>query len=64
MIRGWKYKNKETDEILQVLFNVDINGAIAHRMQNIKTAEIVTLTDEQMVDYERIMPVMAKVKKC
>jgi hypothetical protein len=59
MTRGWKYKNLKTSDIWQVLFNVAIDGRIDHRLQNIKSGEIITLTDEEMIDYERIMPTMA-----
>ena len=62
MTRGWKYKNLETSEIYQVLFNIAIDGRIDHRLQNIESGKIITLTDEQMADYERIMPTMAKAK--
>jgi hypothetical protein len=56
MMRGWKYRNKLTSEVYQVLFNLAIDGRIDHRLENIKSGEITTLTDEQMIDYERVMP--------
>jgi len=62
MKRGWQYKHTQTNALYQVLFNFSIDGRIDHRLQSLETGEIITLTDEQMINYERVSPVMERMK--